>query len=383
MKRIIVLGSTGSIGTTTLNVIRDFKDKFKVVGLSTKGNIKTLSFQIEEFRPEAVAICDRDAKGLLNEKKHSCKVFLGEQSLTELVTYLDADIVVVATVGFSGLKPCIRAIEKGMQIALANKEVLVTAGDIVMKKIKESGKKILPIDSEQNAIFQCLVGNENAEIKRIILTASGGPFRESSLEEIKSATISQTLNHPTWNMGKKITVDSATLMNKGFEVIEAYHLFGVPPEKIEVVIHPQSVLHSMVEFVDGSIIAMMGQTNMYIPIQYVLSYPERWQTPLEPLNLVRLSQFTFEAPDLERFPCLKYAYLAVKAGGTMPTVLNAANEITVSEFLNEKIPLFEIPSIISTVMEKHEIIPNPTLDDIFEADKWAREVTKELCKKRK
>jgi len=379
MKKILILGSTGSIGTTTLNVIRDFKDKFKVVGLSTRGNVETLLHQIEEFRPEAVAISDRDAKGLLNEKKHSCKVFLGEQSLTELVTYLEADIVIVATVGFSGLKPCIKAIEKGMQIALANKEVLVTAGDIVMKKIKESGKKILPIDSEQNAIFQCLVGNEDAEIKRIILTASGGPFRESSLEEIKSATISQTLNHPTWNMGKKITVDSATLMNKGFEVIEAYHLFGVPPEKIEVVIHPQSVLHSMVEFVDGSIIAMMGQTNMYIPIQYVLSYPDRWQTPLEPLNLVRLSQLTFEEPDLERFPCLKYAYLAIKVGGTMPTVLNAANEIAVAEFLGGRISLFDIPSIISNVMEGHTIVPTPSLDDIFQTDKWAREITRKLC----
>jgi len=379
MKRVIVLGSTGSIGTTTLNVIRDFKDKFKVVGLSTRSNVETLLYQIEEFRPEAVAISDRDAKGLLNEKKHSCKIFFGEKSLTELVDYLTADIVVVATVGFSGLSPCIMAIEKGMQIALANKEVLVTAGDIVMKKIKGSGKKILPIDSEQNAIFQCLVGNENAEIKRIILTASGGPFRESSLEEIKSATISQTLNHPTWNMGKKITVDSATLMNKGFEVIEAYHLFDVSPEKIEVVIHPQSILHSMVEFVDGSIIAMMGQTNMYIPIQYVLSYPERWQTPLEPLDLVRVSQFTFESPDLERFPCLKYAYLAIKVGGTMPTVLNAANEIAVAEFLSGRISLFDLPSIISKVMEGHTIVPIPSLDDIFQTDKWAREITRELC----
>lgn len=276
MKRVLVLGSTGSIGTTTLNVVRDFKDRFKVVGLSTKGNIETLSRQIEEFKPEAVAIRDEKTRSGFNEKKYSCKFFWGKDSLEELIDYLSADIVVVATVGFSGLKPCIKAIEKGMQIALANKEVLVTAGDIVMKKVKESGKRILPIDSEQNAIFQCLVGNEGAGIKRLILTASGGPFRESTLEEIKSATISQTLEHPTWNMGRKITVDSATLMNKGFEVIEAHHLFDVSPEKIEVVIHPQSILHSMVEFIDGCIIAMMGQTNMYIPIQHVLSYPERW-----------------------------------------------------------------------------------------------------------
>jgi len=379
MKRVLVLGSTGSIGTTTLNVVRDFKDKFKVVGLSTKENVETLIHQIGEFEPEAVAICDEKIRSTFNERKYSCKFFWGKDSLEELIDYLSADIIVVATVGFSGLKPCIKAIEKGMQIALANKEVLVTAGDIVMRKVKESGKRILPIDSEQNAIFQCLVGNEGAEIKRLILTASGGPFRESTLEEIKSATISQTLEHPTWNMGRKITVDSATLMNKGFEVIEAYHLFDVSPEKIEVVIHPQSILHSMVEFIDGCIIAMMGQTNMYIPIQYVLSYPERWGTPLEPLNLVELSQLTFESPDLERFPCLKYAYLAIKVGGTMPTVLNAANEIAVEEFLGGKISLLDIPSIISRVMEGHTIVPAPSLDEIFQVDEWAREITRKLC----
>lgn len=373
-KRIIILGSTGSIGKRTLDVIRDFKDDFEVVGISAYNSIDILKKQAEEFKPQVVSIVNEDR---IDEWKQisqglNIKSVFGEKGLVEIIENYDFDIVVVSTVGAIGTLPTLKAIEKGKTVALANKEVLVMAGDIVMKKAKENNVPILPIDSEHNAVFQCLFGNKTEDIERIILTASGGPFRQSSIDEIKSATPKEALKHPTWEMGQKITIDSATLMNKGFEVIECQHLFNIPVEKIEVVIHPQSIIHSMVEYHDGSIIAQMGKTDMYMPIQNVLFHPKRMRSNLERLKLSEIGSITFESPDTERFPCLKYAYDAVKSGGTMPTVLNAANEKAVELFLKGKILLFDISVLIKKVMNAHKIIKHPNLDDILKADSWAR-----------
>lgn len=375
-KKILILGSTGSIGRRTLDVIRDFSEMFSVVGLSSYNRYENLIEQIEEFQPKFIAFGDTENFSKIQSyvADKNIKLFKGAQGLSCLVEESDCDLVVVATVGFAGLLPTLKAIEQKKQIALANKEVLVTAGHLVMKKAKENNIPVLPIDSEHNAIFQCLFGQDKKSMRRIILTASGGPFRAFTPEELSNVTIKQALNHPTWNMGAKITIDSATLMNKGFEVIEGKHLFDVSIEAIDVVIHPQSVIHSMVEFIDGSILAQMGRTDMYLPIQNTLTYPERKKTALKPLDFAGLSELTFSKPNTKMFPCLRFAYEAGKAGGVLPTAMNAANEIAVQRFLSGEIGFNDIPATIDSVVSKQTNIQDPDLDTIKEIDKISREL---------
>lgn len=373
-KRLIILGSTGSIGTKTLQVVSDFPDAFEVVALSTNAQTGLLAEQAKRFRPQAVCVC---APERANEARHlasqtATKLHLGTEGLLELVERYECDMVVVATVGFVGLLPTLRAIELGRTIALANKEVLVTAGELVMRAAREHGAAILPVDSEHNAIFQCLACGARDKVRRIILTASGGPFRGAKRDRLARIGRREALRHPTWNMGQKITIDSATLMNKGFEVIEAHHLFGIPLERTEVVIHPQSIIHSMVEYVDGSVIAQMGVTDMYLPIQNVLFYPERVENKVPSLDFTQLGRLTFEPPDMTSFPCLSYAYEAARLGGTYPAVLNAANEVAVARFLRDEIGFLAIPAIIRDVLDAHEGKPASSLEEVLAADAWAR-----------
>jgi 1-deoxy-D-xylulose-5-phosphate reductoisomerase len=378
-KRIAILGSTGSIGTRTLDVCRYLSNEFEVVALTARNNIGLLAKQVAEFNPHLVGLMDDRTRDSFISKYqpniNKKNILIGIEGLTEIVTDTRVDIVVVATVGAIGLLPTISAIKAKKWIALANKEVLVMAGDIVMPLAEKNRVPIIPIDSEHSAIFQCLTAGKHTEIKKIILTASGGPFRTSKTD-FKKITVKQALSHPTWSMGKKITIDSATLMNKGFEVIEATHLFNIPADKIEVVIHPESIVHSMVEFIDKSIIAQLSVTDMYLPIQFALTYPDRKPNPIPSLDLTKLGELTFAKPDFNRFPCLRLAYDAVNAGGTMPAVLNAANEIAVSAFLDGKIPFSDIPKLIERTMNEYRVIPHPTLEQILEADTWAREKAK-------
>ncbi len=381
-QRVVILGSTGSIGTAALEVIRDFRERFEVVGLSARRNTDLLVRQIEEFSPRAVCVADpgeaEKSAESLGAALRGRELLTGEEGLTALVERYDADVLVAATVGFAGLFPTIKGIERGMRIALANKEVLVVAGEIVMARAREAGVEILPIDSEHNAIFHCLAGNDRRSVRRIVLTASGGPFLGMSREELRAATPEQALNLPTWNMGRKITIDSATLMNKGLEVIEACHLFDVRPEQVEVVIHPQSTIHSMVEFADGSILAQLGQTNMYLPILNILTHPERLANKFEPLDLAALGRLEFARPDRELFPCLDYAYEAIEAGGALPAVMNAANEVAVQAFLDGKRDFMGIAATVREAMDQH--LKNqagapesaPTLESLRLADRSAR-----------
>lgn len=375
MKKIIILGSTGSIGRRCLDVCRDFADRLAVVGLSTHRNVPLLEKQIEEFHPEGVAIADEtlaeEAQRL--RQRYGISVFSGAEGLKELVLSVSAHTVLIATVGIAGLVPTISAIEAGLDIALANKEVLVAGGELVMQLARNKGVNIIPVDSEHSAILQCIAGQSPNTINRIILTASGGPFRERTIAELNSVTIEDALAHPVWSMGKKITIDSATLMNKGFEVIECKHLFNVDIDQVDVVIHPQSIVHSMVEFTDGSILAQLSVADMYLPIQIALSWPERWQNTFPRLDICKLRELTFERPDREKFPCLEFAYESARIGGTMPVVLNAANEVAVRLFLNKKVSFTDIPIIIKSVMKKHKVIQNPGLPDILSADSWARD----------
>lgn len=374
-KRISIFGSTGSIGCRTLDVVRDFPGELQVATLAAGRNAALLREQIAAFRPAAACLADPalagEAEGLARE--FALPVFSGAEGLMRLAGEYPADMAVMATVGFAGLLPSMAAMEAGADLALANKEVLVCAGEIVMRRAHELGRRILPIDSEHNAIFQCLNGNDPAAIRRIILTASGGPFRRASHEDLAGVTVEQALDHPTWDMGPKITIDSSTLMNKGFEAIEAHHLFGVPMERIEVVIHPQSTIHSMVEFVDASILAQLGPTDMYLPIQNVLMHPRRLPNPFRPLDLAAIGQLDFAPPDLERFPCLELAYRAASTGGTLPAVLNAANEVAVARFLHNDIGYLDIPAIVRQTMESYTVKPGASLDAICAADAWARE----------
>jgi 1-deoxy-D-xylulose-5-phosphate reductoisomerase len=374
-KRIAILGSTGSIGTRTLDVCRHLSDKFAVVALTARNNIGLLAKQVTEFNPKLIGLMDDATRNtFISKYPHRLNIkniLVGIEGLTEIATDPRVDIVVVATVGAIGLLPTISAIKSNKRIALANKEVLVMAGDIVMPLAKKNRVSIIPIDSEHSAIFQCLSAGKHTEVKKIILTASGGPFR-TSRADFKKITVKQALSHPTWSMGKKITIDSATLMNKGFEVIEATHLFNIPAIKVEVVIHPESIIHSMVEFIDGSIIAQMSITDMYLPIQFALTYPDRKSNSAPSLNLTQINELTFESPDFKRFPCLRLAFDAIKTGGTMPAVLNAANEIAVAAFLDGKISFSAIPILIERAMESHRLIHNPTLTQILDADIWAR-----------
>ncbi len=381
VKDISILGSTGSIGTQTLEVV-DRLGSIKVWGLSTNSRIDLLEQQIRKYRPVIAAVMDEKSA---QELKHRVRdtdttIVTGQEGLISVSTVPQAQMVVTSVVGIIGLIPTLEAIRAGKHIALANKETLVTAGEIVMAQAKENNVSILPVDSEHSAIFQCLQGNrEKKHINKLILTASGGPFLNRKKEELTSVTPSEALKHPKWNMGKKISIDSATLMNKGLEVIEAKWLFDMDVDQIQVVIHPQSIIHSMVEYVDGSIIAQLGLPDMKLPIQYALSYPDRIDSKSETLNLFVHNTLTFMPPDITNFKCLKLAYHALEKGGTMPVVLNAVNELAVELFLQEKIHFSQIAVFIEEVMNNHKNILAPSLDNILEVDNWAREyVRKEL-----
>ncbi len=377
MKSISILGATGSIGVNTLKVVEHLGD-FKIVALGAGRSMPKFAAQIARFAPELVSCEDEECAETLERELHSLKISklprieTGEKGLIAVATYEQAETVVSATVGAIGFVPTLRAIESGKRIALANKETLVMAGELMMKAARDHNAEILPVDSEHNAIHQCLRGETRREVKRLILTASGGPFRTKSKAEIERATIAEALNHPKWKMGDKITIDSATLMNKGLEVIEASRLFDVSADEIAVVVHPQSIVHSLVELVDGSMIAQMGVTDMKHAIQYALTFPERQPTCLAPLDFADLTELNFEKPDDEKFPCLALAYRALRVGGTMPAAMNAANEIAVQAFLDNKISLSDIPRIIESVMDEHISQAADNLEIILETDAAAR-----------
>lgn len=383
-KKIAILGSTGSIGTQTLEVVDRNPDYFQVEALSA-GNSRLEEFvkQIRKYRPKIVSVPTREsANWLVNQlgtESRTLRILSGEEGLIEAAATSDASVVVTAIVGTLGLPPTLAALQSGKDIALANKETMVAAGHIVTQLALRMGRTILPVDSEHSAIFQCMQGQAVDAVEKLILTASGGPFRGYSREEMQEITPSSALAHPNWSMGAKITIDSATLMNKGLEVIEAHWLFGVEYDRIDVVVHPQSIIHSMVQFNDQSVLAQMGVPKMYIPIQYALTYPERPRSQWPTLDLVQLGQLTFEASDKVRFPMLEYAYQAGRLGGTMTAVLNAANESAVELFLDEKIRFLEMESLIYRVMEKHELTHEPSLEEILEADRWARQQVQELA----
>lgn len=381
MKRISLLGATGSIGTNCLDVIRRYPSRFRVVALTTKTNIETIQHQAEEFRPAFCAAGDEKRAKELKDRLAGTQidVGVGSDGLLEAATHPDADIVVNALVGAVGLLPTVRAIEAGKTVALANKESLVMAGSLIMPMAQKHGVQIIPIDSEHSGIMQCFQGYASKDVAKIILTASGGPFLNRDPEAFDTVTPQEALAHPTWDMGPKITIDSATLMNKGLEVIEAHWLFGVPVSDIEVIVHPQSIVHALIQFRDGSMLAQMGVTDMRLPIQYALSYPERLSPSQAQLNLAEVKALSFQNPDEQRFPCLGLAYRAAEAGGTMPTVLNAANETAVEAFLGGRIPFGHIPSTIEEAMKNHSPLDDPSLDEVLEADQWARDhVTEHL-----
>jgi 1-deoxy-D-xylulose-5-phosphate reductoisomerase len=374
---VSILGSTGSIGTNTLRVVERFPDRFRVVGLAAGRNVDVLAQQIARFRPKLVSVADESAAEALASEFPDVPTRWGALGLIEVASLPDADFVMSATVGAVGLVPTLRAIEAGKTVGLANKETLVMAGELMTDAVRRSGATMLPVDSEHNAIHQCLDGRGHT-IKRIWLTASGGPFRDASLDEMREATPARALKHPTWEMGPKITIDSATMMNKGLEIIEACWLFGLAPDRVRVVVHPQSTIHSMVEFEDGSFIAQLGITDMRLPIQYALTYPERLATGLAPLALDTPFSLEFEPPDLQRFPCVALAYEAIRAGGTAPCVLNAANEIAVAAYLAERIGFMTIPEVLAETLRRHEVSPATELEAVLEADGWARREAERL-----
>jgi len=385
MKRLTILGSTGSIGVNTLDIVHKFPDRFEVIGLSAGLNTKLLKQQILKFRPKMVSVFNKElADSLQRELPNlSLEIVHGVEGLIQVATHPEVDQVVSAIVGAGGLIPTLSAIKTGKAIALANKESLVMAGKIMMEEAKKNHAQILPVDSEHSAIFQALLGHQKEDVHRLILTASGGPFLDLPLSRFQEVTVKQALNHPHWEMGKKITIDSASLMNKGLEVIEAHWLFNIPVEKIIVQIHPQSVVHSMVEYIDGSIIGQMGIADMRIPISYALSFPHRLNLNLPPLDFSHVGALTFLPPDPERFPCLKLAYRSIEIGETMPTILNAANEVAVNAFLEGIIKFTEVPLLLQRVMEEHEVKSVRTIEDILRADQWARERSKANIEGRK
>ena len=381
MKRLSILGATGSIGQNALDIVRIHPDRFQVTALTAAFNIEGLAAQILEFKPEMVAIMDKERAlelSRLLKGNHKPEILFGEEGYIEAASYKNSDLVLLAMVGAAGLKPALAAIESKKQVALANKETLVMAGDIVMAKALENGVTLMPVDSEHSAIFQCLQGNRPKDVQKLILTASGGPFRQRPLHEFKDISLEEALHHPTWTMGKKITIDSATLMNKGLEVIEAFHLFRVAPEAIEVVVHPESIVHSMVGFKDGTVMAQLGQPDMKGAISYALSFPERLDLKMAFLDFSALGALTFEKPDTGKFPSLLFAFEACRQKGTLPAVLNAANETAVSAFLEKRIGFQDIFRLISKTMETHTRIDNPDLSSIIEADSWAREKAESL-----
>jgi len=373
VKRVAILGSTGSIGVSTLDVIEAFAERFEVVALAAGGNVERLAAQVARHRPELVAVRDAAVAAALAERLDgTTRIVHGAQGLIEVAVHPDADLVVSGLVGALGLRPTWAAVEAGRVVALANKEALVVAGEHMTRLAERSGARILPVDSEHNALHQCLAGERRETIRHLWLTASGGPFRGYSAERLCRVSRSEALDHPTWKMGPKITIDSATLMNKGLEVIEAHWLFGVPASRIRVVVHPQSIVHSMVEFVDGSFKAQLGITDMRHPIQYAMSWPERWETSLAPFDPVAAGRLEFEAPDRERFPCLGLAFDAVAAGGAATAVLNAANEVAVGAFLDERIDFVDIPAIIRGALDRHAGDAADDLDALLAADRAAR-----------
>ncbi|WP_307555428.1 1-deoxy-D-xylulose-5-phosphate reductoisomerase [Paenibacillus sp. V4I5] len=373
MKRIAILGSTGSIGTQTLDIAQHAPDKFQIEALSGGYNSQLLIEQVKKFRPKVVSVATKElADEVSKNVSSSTKVLYGEEGLMEVAASTDADLVVTALVGSQGLKPTMAAIEAGKHIGLANKETLVSAGHIVKDAIRRKGVSLLPIDSEHSAIFQCLNGENRSQIAKITLTASGGSFRDRSREELEGVTVEQALQHPNWSMGAKITIDSATMVNKGLEVIEAHWLFDLSYDEIDVLIHPESVIHSYVEFVDNSVIAQLGNPDMRVPIQYALTYPDRYPTPTHRLDLAAIGKLHFREMDYNRYPCLRMAFESGKQGGTTPTVYNAANEIAVARFLKGEITFLQIEQIIEAVLQKHESHSKPHLDVIHEQDIWAR-----------
>ena len=379
VKRISILGSTGSIGTQTLDIVTQYPEQFQVVGLAAGNNIQLLSEQIRTFRPEIVAISNEsrlnELKVAIADLNYQPEFTTGENGMVEVARYGDAESVVTGIVGCAGLLPTIAAIEAGKDIALANKETLIAGGPVVLPLVEKHGVKLLPADSEHSAIFQCLQGVPDGGLRRIILTASGGAFRDWSVEQLPFVTVQDALKHPNWSMGRKITIDSATLMNKGLEVIEAHYLFGVDYDAIDIVIHPQSIIHSLIEVQDTSVLAQLGWPDMRLPLLYALSWPDRLPTDWEPLDLVKAGNLTFREPDHHKYPCMQLAYAAGRAGGAMPAVLNAANEQAVALFLEEKISFLDIPRLIEITCDRFtaQNTATPSLQDILFADKWARE----------
>lgn len=385
MKKITILGSTGSIGTQTLDIATQYPDQFQVIGLAAGSNLQLFLEQIRQFRPEIVAICAKNQIAALKDaiafSDYSPIVLAGNEGVVEVARYGDSETVVTGIVGCAGLLPTIAAIEAGKDIALANKETLIAGGPVVLPLVEKYGVKLLPADSEHSAIFQCLQGIPDKGLRRIILTASGGAFRDYPVEKLTSVTVQDALKHPNWSMGKKITIDSATLMNKGLEVIEAHFLFGMDYDDIDIVIHPQSIIHSLIELQDTSVLAQLGWPDMRLPLLYALSWPERIYTDWERLDLVKAGSLTFREPDHDKYPCMQLAYAAGRAGGAMSAVLNAANEQAVALFLEEKIRFLDIPRAIETVCDRfvNQNTASPTLEDIIEADRWARQEAIDCC----
>ena len=376
MKKLAVLGSTGSIGISTLSIVERFPERFRVVALAAGKNLSKLKEQVSRFQPEIVSLAsEEDARGLqLQLPNFHGEVLWGDVGLQAVATHPDAEMIMAALVGAAGLAPTLSAIRAGKTIALANKEALVISGELMTREAQRYGVRILPVDSEHNAIFQALHGHQRSQVKRIILTASGGPFLHRPAQELAEVTIEEALNHPTWKMGSKITIDSATLMNKGLEVIEARWLFDLPPEQVAVIVHPQSIVHSMVEYIDGSVLAQLGIPDMAIPISYILSFPERLPLAhLPSLDLAAAAKLTFFEPDFEKFSCLRLAYAALQQGGTCPAVLNAANEIAVESFLAGRIRFTDIAILNERVLQQHQAQSVSGLDVLLEADRWARE----------
>lgn len=378
-KKILILGSSGSIGVNTLNVIREFPDQFKAEILTVNSNIDLLIQQIEEFQPSAVVVTNNEKAAELKKKIGSkCEVLSGNEGLIDVAKNFEYDIMVSALVGFAGLAPTIEGIQRKKRIALANKETLVVAGELITEMVYKNGTELIPVDSEHSAIFQCLIGEERDYIEKLILTASGGPFLNLRKDQLQKVTVDEALAHPNWKMGSKITIDSATMMNKGLEVIEAHWLFGLPKEKIEVVVHPQSIIHSMVEFIDGSIKAQLSLPDMKLPIQYSLTFPERMKCDFVETKLPKLRELTFFEPDEEKFQCLALAYEVMQTGGTTPCILNAANEIAVDKFLSGKISFTQIPEIIKASLNLIENHKSPNLETIFDCDRQTREFAQTL-----
>jgi 1-deoxy-D-xylulose-5-phosphate reductoisomerase len=380
-KRLAILGSTGSVGVNTLEIVQQHSERFTVVGLAAGSNIDLLEQQMRRFHPWAVSVFDRQRAKELRERTSDLgtEIYEGTNGACAIASLPEVELVLSGIVGGAGLAPTLAAIRAGKDVAIANKEPLVMAGELVMREA-EGRVRVLPVDSEHNAIFQALAGQRRSEVRRLILTASGGPFRTLPGEKFGEITVHDALQHPNWRMGRKITVDSATLMNKGLEVIEARWLFGVRADQLDVVVHPQSIVHSLVEFIDGSVIAQLGIHDMRIPIAYALNYPERLPNTLPPLDLTRIGTLTFEPPDLERFPCLRLGFEAVRTSGTLPAVLNAANEMTVEAFLNERIPFTDIPAVIEETLQRHDArsLTNGDIEVILDADRWARETAADI-----